>query len=286
MSSLQSRMAEHGFESNDDYGYHVRCLLAARTSGIRCLNIQGESNRRKTAFASALANALGYPHILYHDFTQKSEPQPPVILPKTQDEFGREEPPIAPLDRIVSEACAFSEGEGTILILDQLQAADFREHIRLYKFLKTAEWRYRETIFYANKRYLLIFIISETPIYHSLQKSSFRIWVSSVSHRQVHYQPSDFGLPEDAGKLMESLARLFEALGTAPTHSEYERLLHDLHYNVRTANCLRHSLYGWVEGVDRGALFAKEFEPVLDQVMSALRDYVGVQEVEVTGIVE
>jgi len=41
-----------------------------------------------------------------------------------------------------------------------------------------------------------------------------------------------------------------------------------------------------VEGVDRGALFAKEFEPVLDQVMSALRDYVGVQEVEVTGIVE
>ena len=106
-------MARHGFESNDDYDYQVRCLLASDLRTIRCLDIEGDSGRRKTAFASALGHALEYPRILYHDFTQQNPPLPDVILPPTKDEQGREEPPIDPFDQIVSEACAFSEAEAS-----------------------------------------------------------------------------------------------------------------------------------------------------------------------------
>jgi hypothetical protein len=34
-------MAEHGFESNDDYEFQVRCLLESPTRGLRTLNIEG-----------------------------------------------------------------------------------------------------------------------------------------------------------------------------------------------------------------------------------------------------
>jgi hypothetical protein len=281
MASLQERMARHGFESNDDYEYQVRCLLSAPVDGVRALNVEGESGRRKTAFANALAQALEYPNVLYHDFTQQNPPLPDVILPPTKDEQGREEPPIDPLDQVVSEACAFSEGEQTILILDQLQAADFREHIRIYKLLTRARWSFRDAVYYANARNLLVFLISEEPLYHSLQKNSFRIWVSRVSHRQVPYQPADFGLDDEAAEVMDRLAELFEALGMAPTRTEYGRLLHDIHLHVRTAEFLRHSIYGWTEGVDRELLYSPEIEPVLQGVLRAVERYIGMDEVEI-----
>ncbi len=280
MSGLQDRMARHGFESNDEYDYQVHCLMSGPFQGVRALNVEGDCGRRKTAFASALAQALEYPYVLYHDFTQQSPPQPDIILPPTKDELGREEPPIEPLDQVISEACAFSEGEGTILILDQLQAADFRQHIRVYQLLTQARWSFRDALYYANRQNLLVFLISETPLYHSLQKHSFRVWVNRVSSRQVPYRPRDIGLEENAAGLLEQLGRLFEGLGLAPTRSEYIRLLGDIQSSVRTADALRLSIYGWTEGVDRQLLYSAQTQPAIDAVVQAILQYIGVDEVE------
>jgi len=273
-------MAEHGFESNDDYEFQLRCLLSSPFEGVRALNIEGDSNRRRTAFGNALARAMEYPHILYHDFTQQHPPQPDVILPPSKDEQGREEPGIDPFDQILSEACAFSEGEETILILDQLQAADFREHIRIYRFLQTGKWEFRDAAYFANPAFLLVFLISEEPLYHSLQKSSYRVWVSSISHRQVPYRPEDFGLDEHALPIMEALSALFEILQMTPTRSEYERLLHDIGDHVRTSDHLRHAIFAWTEGVDRQLLYSDELAHLLDKVVDAITLFVGVDEVE------
>ena len=50
--------------------------------------------------------------------------------------------------------------------------------------------------------------------------------------------------------------------------------------NVRTADQLRHSLFGWTEGADRDLLWSPELEPLVDQAVSAIEDYLGVQVVE------
>ena len=130
VGNLRRRMARHGFESNDDYEYRVRCLLTYATQGLRCLSVEGDSKRRKTAFANALGQALDWPHLLYHDFTQTEDLPGRVKVPDLEDQEGKSPAQLSAFDRIVSEACAFSEAEPTILIVDQLQAADFREHIR------------------------------------------------------------------------------------------------------------------------------------------------------------
>lgn len=284
MPSLREKMAEHGFESNDDYEYHVQCLLNSPVDGIRCLDVQGDSDRRKTAFATALAHALEYPHVLYHDFTQQHDPPPKAAPPKLPDEEGGgQEQPIPQLDRVVSEACAYSEAEKTILILDQLQAADFREHIRIYRFVTSTEWPYRLATAQANRRNLLLFLISEQPLYHSLQKTSFRVWTDTASGRPVDYRPEDFGLGSDARPLMERLAELFQALGVTPTQSEYAKILHDVHYNIRTEQHLRYSIFGWTEGVERELLFAKELEPLVQAAMQAIERYLGFDEIELGG---
>jgi hypothetical protein len=282
MPNLRETMADFGFESNEDYDYQVRCLLQAPFAGIRCLNIEGDSKRRKTAFATALADALAYPHILYHDCSEQRPPQPDFILPPSKDEMGRQVPPIESLDQRFAEACGFSEAENTVLILDQLQAADFRDHIRIYQFVTSGDWTFRDSTHHANRAHLLLFLISEEAVYHSLQKHSFRIWVSSVSHRFIPYEPQDFGLSEEARPLMEELAGLFQALGMSPTRSEYTQLLHDIHERVRSREGLRHSIYGWTEGVDRSALYAEPLIPQMDRVVEALLGYLGCHEVELT----
>jgi hypothetical protein len=68
---------------------------------------------------------------------------PEIILPAAEDEYGRKEPPIDPLDDIVSHACALSEAEVVVLILDQLQVADFREHIRIHRLVRDPAGRHR-----------------------------------------------------------------------------------------------------------------------------------------------
>jgi hypothetical protein len=265
MPSLREKMAEHGFESNDDYEFQVRCLLESPTRGLRTLNIEGDSERRKTAFANALARALEFPHCLYHDFTERHPPPPDLILPPSKDELGREEPPIEPLDRLVSEACALSEGDPTILILDQLQAADFRDHIRIHRLIADCTWDVRGGRYYSNPRHLLLFLISEMPLYHSLQRDSFRVWIGRVSEQRIDYRPSDFGLGEEAGPLFGALGNLFRALGTAPTHSELTHILNDLQLHVRTPEHLRLSLYGRSEALGRDALA----EPALGELLAA-----------------
>jgi hypothetical protein len=283
MPSLREKMAAHGFESNDDYEFQVRCLLESPTRTLRTLNIEGDSERRKTAFATALAWALDFPHVLYHDFSATHPPQPDLILPRSQDELGREEPPIEPLDQIVSEACAQSEGEPTILILDQLQVADFREHIRIHRLIADCFWDVRGGRYFANPRHLLLFLISELPLYHSIQKESFRVWVGRVSERQIEHDPADFGLGPEARPLFQSLGALFRALGTAPTRSEFQNILHDIQLHVRTPEHLRLSLYGRAEAIDRSALANPELSPSFGAVVDAAAALLACEHIELRG---
>ena len=279
MSTLQRKMADFGFESNDDYEYHLRCLMNSQFKGIKTVNIEGHKGRRKTAFANALGLALKYPNLLYYDFTQKSEAEGKVIIPPSEDEHGISEPPVSDFDHVMSEACAFSEGEQTVLILDQLQFADFKDHIRIYHFIKSCEWSYGDNSLKAGIKNLLLLLISDDPLYHSLQKCSFRVWINAVSSAQKEYSPADFELNDDVLPIMEALAAIFDKLAMAPTHSEYKNILNDIHLNVHTEQELIHSLYGWMEGINRELLYSKEMHTLLSQVIDKIQQYHGMDEV-------
>ena len=284
MATLRERLAENGFESNVDYAYHLRCVLSQANDHIPALNVEGDSGRRKTAFATALAAALEYPQRVYHDFTQRTDPPPKVVPPPSRDEDGREEPPIPAFERAMSDACAFSEGEKTVLILDQLQGADFRDHIRLYEFLAGGEWHFRDVTFVANPQNLLVLLISEESLYHSLQKASFSAWVPKAAIGEADYEPADFGLGPDAAELMRGLGELFRALGVQPTPSEFRKLLNDIQHNVRTPDELMHSIYGWTEGIDRNLLLAEPVRQRIAALMPVIEEYVGVEHVELRSL--
>ncbi len=270
--SLRRKLAEHGFESNDDYGFALDCVFAQPPDRLRCINITGRSGRRKTAFASALAQALEHPHVLYHDFTQAEVAGPPEVSD------GIELPPLPAFERAVIEACSYSEGEPTILILDQLQAADFREHIRLFQFVQSREWSSSQGTVVANPRTLLLLLISEQPLYHSLHKVSFRIHAdpgrSSFGHR-----PSDLGLGPESEALLVSLGTLFEAMGYSPTLSEMRRLMDDIHHRVRGEDQLRQSIFGWTEGIDREMLYAPELQPLVRAAIAEILRWAGADEI-------
>ena len=272
-------MADYGFESNDDYEYHLRCLENNTFKGIKTINVEGHKGRRKTAFASALARALEYPNLLYYDFTQKNALEGKAIIPPSEDEHGIKELPVSDFDHIMSEGCAFSEGEKTVLILDQLQFADFKDHIRIYHFIKSCEWTYGDNTLRASNKKLLVLLISEEPLYHSLQKCSFRIWINNISSAQKNYSPADFDLYDDVLPIMTALAEVFNKLELAPTHSEYKNILQDIHYTIHTEQQLIHSLYGWMEGINRELIYSKEILPLLSQVIDKVQAYHGMDEV-------
>ncbi|HEX7027537.1 MAG TPA: hypothetical protein VF268_09865 [Gammaproteobacteria bacterium] len=279
MITLQQKMAEHGFESNERYDYIVRCLQSIPGPALRCLNVEGEPGRRKTAFANALANSMDAVHILYHDFTQEEPlPAPKPVNPGGEEQNGKEEPPAGLFDRIMNDACAFSEADKTILILDQLQAADFKDHIRIYRFLIEHEWHYRDTAFYANRKNLLVFLISEEPLYHSLQKHSFKVWVKAGSLRDAPFKPVDFQLGPEAEPLMAGLHELFQQLNVFPTHSEYKKILHDIGRHVHSAEDLKNSIYGWTEGIDRGLLYSDELNGLFQRIMPLIATFIGIEE--------
>ncbi|MEX1080886.1 MAG: hypothetical protein WEC99_02605 [Halofilum sp. (in: g-proteobacteria)] len=282
MSSLRERMTEHGFESNIDYGYHLRCLLSQAAEQIPALNVEGDSGRRRTAFANALAAALEYPRVVYHDFTQGHDPATALAPVPAPDEEGRQEPPIPAFERAMSDACAYSEGEKTVLILDQLQAADFREHLRLYRFLIERRWQFRDATFAANPNNLIVLLISEESLYHSLQKASFSVWVPRASVGESDYRAEDFGLGPEANEMLAALGELFRELGVQPTPSEFRRLLHDIHNNVRTADELLTSIYGWTEGINRTLLVSEQIQRRADELMPLIEEYVGVEHVELS----
>jgi hypothetical protein len=281
--SLRERMAEFGFESNDDYEFQLRALFESRAANLRCLHVDGESGRRKTAFAHALARALDYPHVLYHDFSVPEPPPAPIVL--SEDSKDHPEPIEAPLtgfERAVTEACAFSEAARTVLIVDQLQEADFREQTRLYHFVRTGEWEAGSGQVRANARNLLVVLVTEATLYHSLAKVSYRIWTDASAGRFA-FRPEDFGLGADAREAFGRLAALFDALGSSPTPSEMRHIVDDLMRFVRTEDQLRHTIYGWMERVDRAALFSAALVPEVRAAVEALNAYAGLEEVVLRG---
>lgn len=282
--TLRRRMAEFGFESNEDYEFQVRAMFAARVEHLRCLAVCGESGRRKTAFANALAQALEYPHVVYHDFSLPEAPGPQVIVVSAEEQENPQpaDAPLSRFERAVVEACAFSEAARTVLVLDQLQAADFRDQMRLNGFVRTHEWAMSTAAVRANPRHLLLVLISEQPLYHSLARVSYRVWTDARGS-PFTLRPQDVGLGTDASALFEALAALFDALGGAPTPSEFARILDDLLHQVRTEDQLRHSLFGWTEHIDRAALAAPAIAPLLRRVVDALSEWLGAEEVVVGG---
>lgn len=286
--SLKRRLAEFGFESNDDFDFVLRCLFESQESHLRVLNPVGDSGRRKTAFANALAHALEYPHVLYHDFSGP-EPVAPAVVPGVnaggepvvQEASAAELPSEAPLKRFerrIVEASAYSEGARTVLILDQLQAAPFTDQIALSQFASSGQWQDGRAR--AHRRNLLLIVISEQPLYHSLARLALRVWTDRRS-AAFDYAPADFGWPATAQLLFDVIGEVCTLLGQAPTRGETRRLLADLEQRVRTVEQLRLSLYAHIEGVDRGRLYAAELEPALTAVVEQVSALVGVDEIVV-----
>lgn len=284
--SLKRRLAEYGFESNDDFDFVLRCLFEASGTQVRLLNPVGTSGRRKTAFANALAHALDYPHILFHDFSGP-DAVTMAIAPgisgdtNAQDASAAELPAEAPLklfERRIVEACAFSEGARTVLILDQLQAAPFSDQIALSRFASTGDWT--EGRARAHRRNLLLIVISEQSLYHSLARLAVRVWTDRRS-ANFDYAPAEFGWPQTAQALFGALGATCTQLGHAPTHSETRRLLADLEQRVRTVEQLRLSLFAHVESLDRDRLYAPDIEPRLADVVARVSELVGVDEIVV-----
>ena len=277
--TLRKKLAAFGFESNDDYEFALRCLFEPELPHLRVLHVDGAGGRRKTAFANALAHALEYPHLLYHDFGREPEPVAPLPVLLEDGSLGAPEPAATPFDRAVTEACAYSEGARTILILDQLQAADFSDHIRIYHFASTREWDSVAGTVRANSRNLLLVLISEQPLYHSLAKISYRIW-TDAQRAYLDYRPEDYGLGPDAQLLFSALANVFEVANASPTPREFERLLQDLLHRVRSEDQLRQAIFGWTEGVERARLYAPELTAPLQLAIDALTRYLGHDHVE------
>jgi len=277
--SLRTQLANYGFESNTDYDYALRCLFDADIGHLRILHVDGRGGRRKTAFASALGHALDYPYILYHDFSRPTPAGPALPVQLEDGSLAAAEAPLPALDRVVSEACAYSEAQRTLLVLDQLQAADFADQLRLVGFASDGEWSAGSATLVANRRHLLLLLISEDSLYHSLARLSYRVWTDSEG-AFLDFRPADFGLPPDAADLLNALTALFAALGTAPTSSEFARLLRDVLDRVRSEEQLRQSVFGWTEHVERSRLYAPDITPRLAAVVDAIGAFHGLDHIE------
>ena len=276
MLTLKDKLAEYGFDSPENHDYAVQCYLNNPARHLRCLNIEGDSGRRRTAFAHALAQALDAKNVLYFEFGV--EIKAPQIVRVHEGEELPPEPATSPFDKIMTEACALSEAETTVLILDQLQLSPFREHLRLFEFIKSNVWAYSDVRFFANVNNLQIYFISAEPIYHSLQQHCYKIWINTQS--QAGEFPSLTALELDAGcaAWLTSLNALLDQLGIVPSLHQYRRLVFDVAHSVRNREQLRVSLYGWIEGVDVQRLSSPRLAPCLDAVLQALLDSLGVAE--------
>lgn len=278
--SLRKKLAEFGFESNDDYDYPIRCLFEAHLNRLRVLHVDGRGGRRKTAFAHALGHALEFDHVLYHDFSRVEPVDTPPVIP---DETGQpSEPALPPFERALIEACAYSEASRTILILDQLQAAAFVDHSRLVRFIDSGEWSAGSASVNAHPKNFLLVLISEEPLYHSLARQCFRVW-TDAERGPMEFRPEDFGLPEHAEPLLLSLSQLFQACGAAPTMGEVGKLLADLLQRAGSEDHLRQSMYGWIEVVDRPRLQSPATLPYLRAVLEAMESFIGADHVEMEG---
>ncbi|VAW70061.1 hypothetical protein MNBD_GAMMA10-965, partial [hydrothermal vent metagenome] len=196
-----------------------------------------------------------------------------------------EEPPLDDFDRVLTEACAQSEALSTVLILDQLHKTRFLNHIRLYEFVQSAIWRYSDVQFQANALNLKIFLISDEPLYHSLQCHSFRIWVACTESTGKSISAAELGLAEENSGWLLAMQALFNELRISPTLEEYKRLSFDIEHHVFDLQQLKVSLYGWVENVNREQLESEAIQALLDEVLQAIvhgRDIH--EEIEIPGV--
>ncbi|MDQ1362171.1 MAG: hypothetical protein QG652_31 [Pseudomonadota bacterium] len=276
MPTLRNKLAEYGFDSPENHDYAVQRFLTNPVSHVRCLNIEGDAGRRRTAFAHALAQALETCHVLYFEFDAEL-PKPSVVRVREGEDLPPE-PPTSAFDRIMTEACALSEAETTVLILDQMHKSPFREHIRLYEFIKSNVWAYSDVRFYANVSNLQIYMISAEPVYHSLQQHSFRIRVGMSSAGCGFPSATEAGLDESYGIWLEPLNKLLEQLGVSPSLQQYRRLVFDVANYARSREQLRVSVYGWIENIDYNRLMAHVQLPYLDAVLEALVSSMDVHE--------
>ncbi len=277
--SLRSDLARYGFESNADYGFALQCVLDAEVAHVRCLHVDGSAGRRKTAFANALGLALAYPRVCYHDFTV---PEPPRVMVEVVAEDGASavaEPQMSAFERVITEACAYSEADRCLLILDQLQAAGFADQMRLTGFLRSAEWHSQAGTVIAHRGNLLVLLICEGVLYHSLAKLCFRVWTDAET-AMPDYRPEDYGWPSDAQAVFSALARLFAGLPFSPTPSEFSAVLDDLAHRVHGEEQLRQSLFGRCEGLARPALLAEAMQPLVSDVLDQLQAWRGVDHIE------
>jgi hypothetical protein len=276
--SLRRTLAEHGFESNDDYEHALRCLFGQELAHLRVLHVDGAAGRRKTAFAQALGRALDYGHVLYHDFSAPEPPAPAVVVTLADGGQDQAEPALSTFERVMTEACAYSEAAQTMLILDQLQAAHFSIQARLYQFVMTREWSNNTGTVAVNTRNFLLALITEQPLFHSLAKCSFRVWTDAQG-AFLEYRPAEFGYGPEATELFAAVARVFVLLEAAPTPSEFAHLLADLGQYARSEEQIRQSLFGRVESVDRHRLYAPELSSALRALLAELDRYLGADEV-------
>ena len=172
------------------------------------------------------------------------------------------------------------EGERVVLIVDQLQLADFHDQTRLFQFIQTRLWSTSAGSVKANAKQLLLVLISESVLYHPLAHCSYRIWADASGGR-FDYRPDEFGLGLDARELFTAFAALFDALGSVPTSSEFRKLLIDALANARTAEHLRHCIFGWMEQIDRAQLFSPTLTPLVHEAVMAVNRYHGMDHIEI-----
>lgn len=282
MYSLKQRMEQFGFISHKDYEYALSCMNNPAVDHIKTLNIEGEAGRRKTAFANALGHALEYNHIKYFEFGQ--ETKAPIVIQYDEDSQTVDADPMQEFEKIIIEVCALSEAETTVLILDQLHLASFKDHMNLYSFITSKTWKSGDNLYAANPVNLIIMMISEAEIYHALQQCSFKIWVDSLHQpgkAPTHYE---LNLEPMAETWIKPVAEIFKHLNLNPTLNAYQKIAYDIEHHVRSADQLRISIYGWVEGVSYPQLFTDEIEPLFLDAQLAIEDYVGIEDsIELSG---
>lgn len=282
MYTLKQRMEQFGFVSHKDYEYALRCMNNSAAEHIKTLNIEGEPGRRKTAFANALAHALEYQHVIYYEFGLESTA--PFFIQFDSQEQTVDTQPMSDFEKNIIESCALSEAEKTVLIIDQLHLATFKDHMMLNSFITSKLWCSGDNQYSANASNLIIMLISETEIYHALQHCSFKIWVDSLYQAGKAPNYHDLELDESAQAWIESLANIFNALNLSPTLNTYQKIAFDIEHHVRSADQLRISLYGWVEGIAYPALFTDEMESLFIQAQTAIENYIGIEEpIELSG---
>jgi hypothetical protein len=109
------------------------------------------------------------------------------------------------------------------------------------------------------------------------------VWTDA--QRAFHdYRPQDFGLGAEAQGFFAAIAAVCTALPASPTPSEFANLVSDLLHYARSEEQIRQSLFGRVESVDRGRLYAPELVGPLRALLVEIERLLGADEVQLPDI--